>query len=49
MAEGVPAITEDGLAEHEICGGFLGRSLMVKLAWQLACPFLPSVMLAPTV
>ena len=49
MVEGVPAITDLGLAEQETCGGFFGRSLMVKLARQLASPLWPSVMVTPAV
>jgi len=39
MVDEVPAWTIDGLAEQEICGGFLGGSFTVKLAVQLAVLF----------
>ena len=39
MVAEVPAWTVDGLAEQEICGGFLGGSFTVKLAVQLAVLF----------
>src|SRR5262249_50823075 len=42
MLEELPATTVAGFAEHEICGGFFGRSLTVKLAEHEAMPFLPS-------
>jgi hypothetical protein len=48
----VPVWTDDGLAEHEICGGFLGGSFTVKVAVQLAVLFffaLGSVTVAVTV
>ena len=40
MVDGAPDFTDVGLAEHEACGGFFGRSLTVKLALQLAVAFL---------
>jgi hypothetical protein len=39
MIDEVPVWTVDGLAEQEICGGFLGGSFTVKLAVQLAVLF----------
>jgi hypothetical protein len=48
----LPAWSDDGLAEQEICGGFLGGSFTVKFAVQLAVPFifaLGSVTVAVTV
>jgi hypothetical protein len=38
MIDEVPAWTIDGLAEQEICGGFLGGSFTMKVAMQLASP-----------
>ena len=38
MVAGVPACTEVGLAEQDMVGGFLGGSLTVKFAVQLASP-----------
>jgi len=52
MVAGLPGWTVDGLAEQEICGGFLGGSFTVKLAVQLAVLFflaLGSVTVAVTV
>jgi hypothetical protein len=48
----LPAWSDVGLAEQEICGGFLGGSFTVKFAVQLAVPFtfaLGSVTVAVTV
>jgi hypothetical protein len=39
IVAGVPVCTVEGLAEQEICGGFLGGSLTVKFAVQLAVLF----------
>jgi hypothetical protein len=38
MVDEVPAWTIDGLAEHEICGGFFGGSFTINVAMQLASP-----------
>jgi hypothetical protein len=52
MVAVAPACSDDGLAEQEICGGFLGGSFTVKFAVQLAVLFvfaLASVTVAVTV